>query len=214
MIEVLVHFLQTSILPFGAIGVFLASVIEEVIAPIPSALVMMMSGFLFVSGSVSFGSILALIFKVALPAALGVTLGSYVVFFVAKFGGRFVIEKLGKYLGLYWSDIETFKSKLSGTKKDECLIGVARIIPFVPSVAISAFCGILEMNIVKYFVITFIGVFFRGLILGAVGWQAGNVYKKYAERIASLEEWFLISTILVLVVFIVLKYKGRKKEQI
>ena len=70
------------------------------------------------------------------------------------------------------------------------------------------------MNIVKYFVIIFIGVFFRGLILGAVGWQAGNVYKKYAERIASLEEWLLISTILVLVVFIVLKYKGRKKEQI
>lgn len=214
MVEALVHFLQTSILPFGAIGVFLASVIEEVIAPIPSALVMTMSGFLFVTGPVSFSSILALIFKVALPAALGVTLGSYVIYFAAKWGGKYIIEKWGKYLGLYWSDVEKLKSKLSGTKRDEWLIGIARIVPFVPSVAISAFCGILEMNIAKYFMITFIGVFLRGLVLGIIGWQAGNVYEKYAEKISSLEDWFLISTILALVIFIVLKYKSRKKEQI
>ena len=93
-----------------------------------------------------------------------------------------MIEKWGKYLGLYWSDIETFKSKLSGTK-DECLIGVARIIPFVPSVAISALrsTGDEYLSVAKHY-----PVFFR-FNLGAVGWQAGNVYKKYAERIASLE---------------------------
>ncbi len=214
MVETLVHFLQTNILPFGVIGVFLASVIEEVIAPIPSALVMTMSGFLFVSGPISFSSILALIFKVALPAALGVTLGSYVIYFAARWGGKYIIEKWGKYLGLYWSDVEKLKSKLNGTKRDEWLIGIARIIPFVPSVAISAFCGILEMNLAKYFTITFIGIFLRGLVLGTIGWQAGNVYEKYAEKIDSLEDWFLISTILALVIFIVLKYKSRKKEQI
>ncbi len=212
MIESLVHFLQTAILPWGAAGVFVASVIEEVLAPIPSAVIMTMSGFLFISGPVSIKAILALIFKVAIPAALGVTLGSYVVYFIARFGGKMIIEKWGKYVGLYWLDIEKLQNRLSGTRKDELIIGGARILPFIPSVAISAFCGILEMNVIKYFFISFIGVFFRGIILGILGWQVGNVYEKYTHTISSIENVVLISTILAIGIFIVLKYKNRIKE--
>ncbi len=212
MIESLVHFLQLNVLPLGAFGVFMASVIEEVIAPIPSALIMTMSGFLFVSGSLSWGAISSLVFKVAIPAALGVTLGSYVVYFVARYGGKFTIEKWGKYIGLLWADIEKLQSKLSGTKTDELIIGGARILPIVPSVAISAFCGILEMNVIKYFFITFIGMFLRGLILGAIGWQVGNVYEKYANFFASAEQVVLLSTILGLLIFVVLKYRGKLRK--
>lgn len=212
MIEFFIHFLQVNVLPLGAFGVFAASVIEEVIAPIPSALVMTMSGFLLVTGPLSWGVVYALIFKVAIPAALGVTIGSYVVYFIARFGGRFVIEKWGKYVGLYWADIEKLQSRLSGTRRDEIFIGIVRIIPFAPSVAISAFCGILEMNVVKYFIISFVGVFFRGIILGILGWQVGNVYGKYAEAISSIENTVLISTILAALIFIVLKYKSRPRE--
>src|SRR3989344_5441066 len=195
MTEALIHFLQANVLPLGALGVFSASVIEEVIAPIPSALIMTMSGFLFVSGEFSLNTFSALIFKVAIQAALGVTIGSYVVYFVAKFGGRFLIERWGKYIGLYWSDIERRQDRLSGTRKDEIIIAGARILPVVPSVAVSAFCGILGMKAWKYFVITLIGTFFRGIILGLIGWQVGNVYIKYANFISSIENIVLLSTI-------------------
>ncbi len=207
MIEYLVHFLQVNILPWGAIGVFWASVIEEVIAPIPSALVMTMSGFLLVTGPISAKTISILILKVAIPAALGVTMGSYVIYFIAKFGGKFLIEKWGKYLGLYWSDIEKLQNRLSGTKKDELLITGARIVPFVPSVAISAFCGIIEMNVFRYFIISFVGVFLRGIVLGIIGWQAGNIYEKYATIISSAENVVLLSTIFIAGIFIMLKYR-------
>lgn len=211
MIEYFIHFLQANVLPLGAWGVFLASVAEEVIAPIPSALVMTMSGFVFVSGSFSWSVVSALVFKVAIPAAMGVTLGSYVIYFIARYGGKFAVEKWGKYVGLYWSDIEKLQNKLSGTKRDEIIIGAARVLPIVPSVAISAFCGILEMNIVKYFFISFAGVFFRGIILGILGWQVGNLYEKYARVISSAENIVLLSTILAVLIFVVLKYKSRPK---
>lgn len=211
MIETLVHFLQENILPLGAFGVFLASVIEEVLAPIPSALIMTMSGFIFVPEGFSFSSILKLVFTVALPAAFGVTLGSYFVYFISRFGGRLVIEKFGKYFGLYLSDIEKLEQKMSGTSKDELVIGIARVIPVVPSVAISAFCGIIEMNVFKYFYITLAGTFVRGLILGTIGWQVGNVYEKYAALIQTLEKWILLSTILGLMIFVVIKYSKRGK---
>lgn len=209
MVENLVNLLEIYVLPWGALGVFVASVLEEVVAPIPSALIMTMSGFIFVTGGVSFSSISTLIFVVAIPASLGVTIGSYFIYFIARYGGKFTIEKWGKYVGLYFSDIEKLQNKLSGTKKDEILIGSARILPIVPSVAISAFCGIMEMNLVKYFFITLVGTFFRGLILGAIGWQVGNVYEMYADLINSIEKIVLLSTIFGLAVFVVLKYKGR-----
>lgn len=213
MIHEMIQILQTHVLPLGAMGVFLASVTEEVIAPIPSALVMTMSGFIFVTGPVSLSAILTLIFKVALPAALGVTLGSYMVYFIARYGGKFVIEKWGKYIGLYVSDIEKIEARLSGTHKDEFLIGGARILPIVPSVAISAFCGLIEMNVVKYFVISFIGTFIRGIILGAIGWQVGNVYERYANLIGAVEDKILYLIVALVVGFIVFKYIQKKKGE-
>lgn len=209
MVESLILFLQVHVLPWGALGVFVASVIEEVAAPIPSALIMTMSGFLLVSGSVSVSSIATLVFKVALPAALGVTIGSYFVYFVAMYGGKPVIETWGKYFGLYWTDIEKLQQKMSGSRKDELVIGLARVLPVFPSVVISAFCGLIRMNYFKYFVISFVGVFFRGLILGAIGWQVGNVYAKYAEYIKHIENIVLYSLVAVVIVFIF--YKTVKK---
>jgi membrane protein DedA with SNARE-associated domain len=173
----------------------------------------MMSGFIFVTGPVSFSTILTLIFKVALPAALGVTLGSYMVYFIARYGGKFVIEKWGKYIGLYVSDIEKLEARLSGTRKDEFLIGGARILPIVPSVAISAFCGLIEMNVVKYFVISFIGTFIRGIILGAIGWQVGNVYERYANLIGAVEDKILYLIVALVIGFIVFKYIQKKKGE-
>lgn len=208
MFEHLILFLQTHILPWGPLGVFLASVIEEVVAPIPSALIMTMSGFLFVTGSVSVSSISTLIFKVALPAAFGVTLGSLVIYGIARKWGKVVIDQFGKYIGLYYSDIEKLQSKLTGTKKDEVIIGVARIIPFVPSVAISAFCGLIGMSFYKYLVISFVGTFIRGIILGAVGWQVGAVYIKYAEAISHFESYVLYTIVVAVIVFLVIKWKG------
>ncbi len=212
MITAIVHFLEVNILPMGAFGVFLASVLEEVFAPIPSALIMTMSGFLFVKGDVSFVNIISLLFKVAFPAALGVTIGSYFIFYIAKYGGELVINKFGKYIGLYWSDIVVFREKMSGTNRDELFIVIARIIPIVPSVAISAVCGILNMNVFKYFFITLIGVFIRGIFLGIVGWQVGNVYEKYADIFSSIEKIVLLSTLFIVLVFIVLKYRHNIKK--
>lgn len=211
MLESLILFLETHILPLGAFGVFVASVIEEVVAPIPSALIMTMSGFIFVPKGFYLDSIFILIFKVAIPAAFGVTIGSFFIYFLAKYGGKFFIEKWGRYIGLYWSDVEKIQNKLSGTKKDEILISSSRIIPFVPSVAVSAFCGIIQMNFFKYTAITLIGTFVRGILLATLGWQVGNLYQKYANFIGLIEKWVLLSTILVFLIFVVLKYRSKRE---
>lgn len=116
-----------------------------------------------------------------------------------------MVEKWGRFLGLYWSDIEKLQIRLSGTKKDETVIMMVRVIPIVPSVAISALCGVLGMPILKYFVITFAGMFVRALLLGAIGWQVGSVYERYAQIIGHLEKYLIIGLVLFVALWLVPK---------
>lgn len=201
MFESVFAFLQANVLPLGFFGVFLASVVEEIIAPIPSALVMMAAGFLFVQGEFSLLNIWKLIYFVGLPAGVGVAIGSLPIYAVAYYGGKPLLERWGKYIGLYWSDVEKLKSKFEASKRDEAAIIGARVLPVVPSVAISAFCGFMRMRLWKYFVLTFFGMFLRGLVMGAIGWQVGNVYTRYADAIAKFEDYVLIGLVAAATLF-------------
>jgi membrane protein DedA with SNARE-associated domain len=212
VLESLLLFLENVVIPLGGGGVFLASVIEEVVAPIPSALVMTLSGFLFIGGPVNFGSIFELIYKVALPAAAGVTLGSLAVYAVAWWGGKILLDKWGKWIGLYWSDVEKMELKMKSSKRDEVAMLVARILPFVPSVAVSALCGFLRMHIFKYLYITFIGTLIRGFILGAIGWQVGNTYYKYAAIISRYEKLGLVIIITAVIVGLCFLFLKKRKQ--
>ena len=75
-------------IPLGAMGVFFAEIIEEVVVPIPSALVLFTSGFILLSGEVSYEFFKDLIFVITIPGALGLTLGSTVIYYLAYYGGK------------------------------------------------------------------------------------------------------------------------------
>ena len=71
----------TFIRQHGVVSVVLGGLIEQVIVPIPSPLVPMAAGFLFVSPLLAFWPAAKDIFlKAALPFAIGSTLGSTMVY--------------------------------------------------------------------------------------------------------------------------------------
>lgn len=191
MIEQTISALQEYLIPLGAAGVFAAAFLEEVVAPIPSAAVMMAAGFFFLEGSWTAGMLGALLFKVALPISLGVTIGSLFIYYIAYFAGKPAILKWGKWLGVSWKEIEAAEQRFSKGAKDELLVLALRTVPIVPSAAIAGFCGLVRMNVRTYAIYTFIGTFARACILGLVGWQVGNVYGRYADVIGRYEDWVL-----------------------
>jgi membrane protein DedA with SNARE-associated domain len=187
MIGNLLIFVQTTLLPYGPLGVFLATFTEEVIAPIPSAVVTLSSGFLFLSGSFSLFLIKELLLIVALPTAMGMTIGSLVIYCVAFWGGKKIIDRLGNFLGVTWQDIEKFEVRADESKWDELGLLVVRILPIVPSVVIGLTAGLMRYNLKKFLIITFIGSFIRAIFLGLLGWQIGEAYLKYANFFSKFE---------------------------
>ena len=202
MIELAIHFIENVLIPLGGWGVFMASVIEEVVAPIPSAAVITLSGFLFLKGSFSATLLFKLIFIVALPAACGITVGSLFVYGLSFYFGKPLLEKWGKWLGLSWTDIEKIQQKFDAKKVDEIALLFLRTIPIVPSVAISAFYGLVRFNIKKYAIFTLLGTFVRAVILALVGWQVGSLYYTYAQKIASVEKIVLVFVFVLIFLFI------------
>ncbi|MFM2357927.1 MAG: putative rane protein YngC [Candidatus Parcubacteria bacterium] len=198
------EYLQAHIIPLGAWGVFWACMIEEIITPIPSALIMMSAGFIFLKGTFSLSLLYTLIFTVVIPATIGVTLGSYVIYAIGYFGGKPAIQKWGKFFGVSWESVEHFQEKRIVRKTETIALLVARATPFVPSTTIAFFCGFIRQPLWLYTQITFIGVLIRSIILALLGWYAGEVYATYANAGSYLEAilfWIPLGGVVIFVVY-------------
>lgn len=177
----------------GLLSMFLGGVIEQIIVPIPSPIITMSGGAFLVSKNVGFFQIIwEIISKVSLPYSIGAVIGTSMVFLVAYFGGRPLIEKFGKYVGIKWSLIEKIKIDFQKTISDELFIFIAVIIPVVPVSLISGFCGGFRIKPAKFYPIMFIALIFRAIILGFIGFQMGEAFLGLANGLDKIESFLTI----------------------
>lgn len=182
----------------GGLGVFLASILEEIIVPIPSTLVQSGAGLFLLEGkTLSFLSILKLITSVALPSALGVVIGSLFVYFIAFYGGSYALQRYGKYFFINYEKLEKARNSIISKPKILVFITILRFIPLFPNSFVTACCGLLKINLKQYLLTTFIGIFIRALYLGAIGWLAGGV----TENVLGIDNFFSKIGILILALF-------------
>jgi membrane protein DedA with SNARE-associated domain len=211
MLNEVILYLENILIAYGPLGVFLASIVEEIIAPIPSTLVIMGTSFVVLKGSaISLDTFLKLFMNIVLPASLGVTLGSLLVYGITYFAGKPFLKRWGRYLGVSWEDIEKAQKKFEQGYSDDIMLFTVRAIPVIPSVAISAFCGFIRFDVKKYIIITFLGTLVRAFILGFIGWQFGSLYQSAADEISYLEEISLITIVIIIAAFILYKKKYSK----
>ncbi len=212
MNEILLY-VQAHIIPLGAWGVFWACIIEEIITPIPSALIMMSAGFVFLKGAFSAALLYDLIFVVVLPATVGVTVGSYVIYAVGYYGGKPVIERWGKFFGISWKSVEHFQEKRVVRKTENIALFLTRAAPFVPSTSIAFFCGFIRQPLALYTFITFFGALIRSTILALMGWSFGKAYESYAH-ISTYAEILLFWIPLGGVVVFIIYRRYKMKQQL
>lgn len=201
MINELVTVIQAQLIPLGGFGVFVASLIEEVIAPVPSVLVQMGAGFFLLPDTFSTVFVYDLAVVVVIPAALGVAIGSLFVYFLAYYAGKPLLERWSGWLGFRWEDVEHARARFKRAHADSAALFVLRTIPVVPSVAVSALCGFIRMRLWRYLLWTFLGTLIRAGALAVIGWQAGALYSRYAKQIGRYEEFVLIAGLVGALVF-------------
>jgi membrane protein DedA with SNARE-associated domain len=171
----------------GQLSVFIGVMIEQIIVPIPSPMIIMGAGAILILPGLSIpDAYLQNLWVIVLPGSIASTLGSYIGYMISYYGGKALVVRLQRFLDVDWNQIEKLEKRFQG-KKEALSIFLSRAIPVFPISLISIFAGLLRVPIRPFTTYTFLGSIFRCFFLGFFGWWIGATYEKAATRLDSVE---------------------------
>jgi len=192
----------------GQLAVFIGVMIEQIIVPIPSPLIIMGAGAILILPALPVPeAFLQILWIIVLPGAIASTLGSYIGYTISYYGGKALVIRFQRFLGVDWDEIANLEKRFQG-KREALTIFLTRAIPVFPISLVSIFAGLLRVPIKPFTVFTFLGSIFRCLLLAFVGWWIGATYEKVATRLDSLET--IVSILLMLGMIAILGYLYRR----
>jgi len=196
---------------YGQFSVFVGVILEQIIVPIPSPLIIMGAGAVLIPSGISISNaFLQILWTIVLPGSIASTLGSYIGYMISFYGGKALVVKLERFLDVDWDRIERLEKRFHG--REEALgIFLSRAIPVFPISLVSILAGLLRIPIKPFTIYTFLGSMFRCFSLGFFGWWIGATYEKAATRLNSVETIVSIVMLIGMVAaFGYLYYKFRR----
>ena len=211
MISEMTQWIMELMRAHGQFSVFIGVMIEQIIVPIPSPLIIMGAGAILIPAELSIpNAFLQILWIIVLPGSIASTLGSYIGYLISLYGGKALVDRLQRFLDVDWQEIENLEKRFKG-KKEALSIFFSRAIPVFPISLVSIFAGLLRIPIRPFTFYTFLGSIFRCFFLGFFGWWIGATYERVATRLDSVET--IVSIVMLIgmgLVFIYLYYKFRK----
>lgn len=194
-------FLSDLIATFGYTGIFIATFIENIIAPIPSEFIFPLAGYLASQGKMN-------IWLISLAGGLGSLLAALLLYFIgSKFNterSRHFVDKWGKYIFVSLQDIE--KAEKWFTKYGVWTILIFRLVPLGRTV-VSIPAGFTKMNIMTFSILTFIGTFLWCFILTYLGFLMVENWKTISNILSEYEHIVIYAIILGIIGFLYIKRK-------
>ena len=192
----------------GQLSVFIGVMIEQIIVPIPSPLIIMGAGAILILPGLSIpNAFLQILWIIVLPGSIASTLGSYIGYMISFYGGKTLVIRFQRFLDVDWDQIERLEKRFQG-KKEALSIFLSRAIPVFPISLVSIFAGLLRVPIKPFTVYTFLGSIFRCFFLGFFGWWIGSTYEKVATRLDSVET--IVSILMLIGMFVAFGYLYKK----
>jgi membrane protein DedA with SNARE-associated domain len=153
-----------TIAQLGYGGVILMMAIESACIPLPSEIIMPFSGYLVSTGR--FG-----LQMVAIAGAIGCLLGSYVAYYVGASGGRWFLERYGRWVLIAPHELEIADRFFD--RWGAPAVFFSRLLPVVRTfIAFPA--GVARMRILPFTIYTLAGSYLWCLVLAYIGMTLGN----------------------------------------
>ncbi len=188
-IAFLVSLVGTIISTLGYFGIVALMTLESAATPLPSELIMPFAGYLVSTGEFS-------LFGVSFAGAVGSTLGSLLVYVIARYGGRPLVEKYGKHIFISHKNLDAAEVFFKKHGMSSLLVG--RIIPIVRTY-ISIPAGIAKADFWVFTVTCFLGSFLWSLLLAWLGqifgseWHIITPYAQIVSYCIGIALFFLVT---------------------
>jgi membrane protein DedA with SNARE-associated domain len=187
--------IMDSIRSYGPWSVFVGVIIESVIVPIPSPLIIMGAGFVLISPELKFmEALMPILLLIVLPGSIASTLGSFIGYGIGYLGGKPLVERWQRFLGFDWSDVMAMERRFRSGRVSTSIF-LLRALPIFPLSVISAGAGLLRLPIKQFSLWTFYGTLPRCFFLGYLGWAMGETYQSLATGIDKAES--IVSVLLL-----------------
>lgn len=188
---------------------FAGAFLEEVIAPIPSPLVMTTAGTIARAAGHPWIFLLWLTFI----GAISKTVGAWIVYVIADKGEDIVVGKFGRYLGISQKDIQSMERTIRGKVREDVALLVLRSLPIVSSALLSIICGVLAINMRVYLVTTFFGTLIRNLFFLVLGYMGVEAYSSLLGGVDALEtvmKFLMVGAVAAVIAWMYWRrYKGK-----
>lgn len=162
---------------------FAGSFVEEIVAPIPSPLVMTLTGSIAAAQSRPLEALLLL----SIIGAAGKTCGAWIVYVIADKAEDLVFKRLGKFIGISHEEVVRLGKRFSGSPKDYLLMFVLRALPVMSTALVSVGSGVIRIRPRVYLVGTFLGTIVRDFFYLYVGWSGVEAYHRWVTGFDSVE---------------------------
>jgi membrane protein DedA with SNARE-associated domain len=172
LIDALSTWISDTIERLGYVGIALIMLLENLIPPIPSELVMPFGGFLVAEGRMSFFGLVA-------AGTIGAVLGAVVLYGIGMWAGepllRQFLRRYGRWIGV--SEAELDQALTAFGKRGDVIVFFGRLIPLIRSL-ISLPAGMNRMPLGRFLLYTTLGsalwntaLAYAGLVLGR-NWES------------------------------------------
>jgi membrane protein DedA with SNARE-associated domain len=149
---------------FGYGGIVLMMAIESACIPLPSEVTMPFSGYLVATGRFSLN-------MVAVAGAVGCLVGSYAAYYVGASGGRWFLERYGRFVLIAPHELEIADHFFA--RWGSAAVFFSRLLPVVRTfIALPA--GVARMRLLPFTVYTLVGSYIWCLGLAYAGMQLGR----------------------------------------
>lgn len=185
--------------------VFFGSILEEIVAPIPSPLIMTTAGLVAETQGYKLAGLLFL----ALIGALGKTVASIVIYKIADKAEDILTSRFGRMLGISHKHIEALGSYLSGSRWDDVLLAASRAIPVMPTFVVSFAAGAIKYDLKSFLVASFIGLFIRNVLFLAAGSLGASHIADFVALVEDYQYIGLAGAVFVGVIAIIIAKKGK-----
>jgi membrane protein DedA with SNARE-associated domain len=187
------HFLET----WGYLAVFILSFVSSMGLPVGAEVAIIYGGVLASGQIVNEPHPLNLVAVIAV-ATLAEVLGSLVGYLIGYFGGRPLVDRVGKYVLLTHKDLDRAEAWFA--RRGEPVVLFGRFIPLLRSF-VSLAAGLAEMARAKFLLFTVIGCAVWCTVLTSVGYGLGSSYHRVLKAFSYAG---YVAAVLVVIAVVVL----------
>lgn len=188
--------LQTVYDAWGWFGVAALLTFENATGIMPSEVILGLAGWMLISEHQLPPS---MIFLGGLYAAIGSTLGASIAYWVARSGGRPLVDKFARWMRI--DPLHITRAEIQFHRWGTGLVLVGRVMPGVRTV-ISIPAGLARMPFITFFIATFIGAYVWCTLLIGAGYVLGHEWTLISQYLKQYFPYLLAGGMAVIAAYV------------